>query len=98
MMKSLAKCLAIVVLGVCLVACGSKLTQENFNKITNGMAYADVVKLLGEPTSSGGGGAFGITAGSTVWKDDKHQIAILFINEKVTSKTFSEVKPAGTQQ
>ena len=93
-MNRYARIAVAALLAVLLVACGSKLTQENFNKISNGMPYAEVVKLLGEPTSSEGGGAFGITAGSSIWKDDKHQIIVLFVNEKVTSKTFSEVKPA----
>lgn len=82
---------AVLALSALLTACGSKLTQDNFNKITNGMPYAEVVKILGEPVSSGGGGVFGITAGTSVWKDDEHQITILFVNEKVTSKTFGDI-------
>lgn len=79
---------------VLLAACGEKLTQENFNKVSNGMPYADVVKILGEPQSSEGGGVFGITAGTSVWRGDTHQITIVFLNEKVTSKTFSEIEVA----
>ena len=71
-----------------------KLTQENFNKITDAMPYADVVKILGEPQSSEGGGVLGITAGASVWKDEKHQITIVFVNEKVASKSFVEVAAA----
>ncbi|MBK8287639.1 MAG: hypothetical protein IPK95_02550 [Cellvibrionales bacterium] len=83
-----------MLLTVCLVACGSKLTQENFNKITDAMPYADVVKILGEPQSSEGGGVLGITAGASVWQDEKHQITIVFVNEKVASKSFVEVAAA----
>lgn len=86
-------CLAILFLAT-LTACGSKLNQENFNKISNGMPYAEVVKILGEPQSSEGGGMLGITAGASVWKDDKHQISVVFVNEKVASKTFAEVAAA----
>jgi outer membrane protein assembly factor BamE (lipoprotein component of BamABCDE complex) len=65
-MKTIAvRFLSIAVLTVFLVACGAKLTQDNFNKISNGMPYAEVVKLLGEPQSSDGGGAFGITASTS---------------------------------
>ncbi|HSC75093.1 MAG TPA: hypothetical protein VLB90_02515 [Pseudomonadales bacterium] len=88
---------AAILLLATLTACGGKLTQENFNKIDNGMPYAEVVKILGKPQSSEGGGVLGITAGASVWKDDKHQISITFINEKVASKTFSEIKPAATE-
>lgn len=96
MKKFIARSFSIVALAVFLVACGSKLNQDNFNKISNGMPYNEVVKILGEPQSSEGGGAFGITAGTSVWKDDKRQISIVFVNEKVASKTFNEVAPAAT--
>jgi hypothetical protein len=79
---------------ITLTACCDKLTQENFNKISNGMPYADVVKILGEPESSEGGGVFGITAGTSVWRGKTHQVTIVFLNEKVTSKTFSEIEVA----
>lgn len=94
MIKQVIRLVSVVVLVGFLAACGEKLTQENFNKISNGMPYADVVKILGEPKSSEGGGAFGITAGTSVWKGETHQIMIVFLNEKVTSKTFSEVELA----
>lgn len=86
------------VLLVTLTACGEKLTQENFNKISSGMPYTEVVKILGEPKSSEGGGVFGITAGASVWADEKHQVTVVFVNEKVASKTFNEVViPAPTK-
>ena len=94
MIKPVIRLAYVVVLTVFLAACGEKLTQENFNKISNGMPYAEVVKILGEPKSSEGGGVFGITAGTSVWKGETHQIMIVFLNEKVTSKTFSEVEVA----
>ncbi len=94
MIKPEIRLASVVVLAVFLAACGEKLTQENFNKISNGMPYAEVVKILGEPKSSEGGGVFGITAGTSVWKGETHQIMIVFLNEKVTSKTFSEIEVA----
>ena len=94
MIKPVIRLASVVVLAVFLAACGEKLTQENFNKISNGMPYAEVVKILGEPKSSEGGGVFGITAGTSVWKGETHQIMIVFLNEKVTSKTFSEIELA----
>lgn len=94
MIKPVIRLASIVLLAIFLAACGEKLTQENFNKISNGMPYAEVVTILGEPKSSEGGGAFGITAGTSVWKGKTHQIMIVFLNEKVASKTFSEVEVA----
>lgn len=92
MIKSLSRFAVVIFFAGFLAACGSKITQDNFNKINNGMAYEEVVKLLGEPQSSEGGGAFGITASTAVWKDEKNQISIVFLNEKVTSKTFGAVQ------
>lgn len=83
-----------VALVLLLTACGSKLSQENFNKLSNGMPYADVVKILGEPASTQGGGALGFSATTAVWKDGKNQVTIVFINEKVTTKSMGPVPPA----
>ena len=87
----LASALAVAML---LVACGSRINHENYNRITDGMAYADVVKILGEPTSSESRGALGITAGTAKWTDGAHKITIVFINEKVSSKVFREAQDA----
>jgi len=45
--------LAILVLAACNrnVLTGSKLTLDNYNKITTGMSKAQVEKILGPPTS-----------------------------------------------
>jgi hypothetical protein len=45
----LASALGIATL---LVACGSTISHENYSRITNDTAYAEIVKILGEPTSS----------------------------------------------
>ena len=82
---------AIAALVILLSACGARLTQENFNKISNGMPYAEVVKVLGEPTSTQGGGALGFSASTTVWQDEKNRITVIFVNEKVTTKSMGPV-------
>ena len=91
MIKKIISLVSVAVLAAFLTACGEKLTQENFNKISSGMPYTEVVKILGEPKSSEGGGVLGITAGASVWTDEKHQVTVVFVNEKVASKTFNEV-------
>jgi len=94
MVKSPSRLVSALAVALLLMACGSRLSQENYNRITDGMAYADVAKILGEPTSSESRGALGITAGTAKWKDGAHQITIVFINEKVSSKVFHEVQDA----
>lgn len=91
--QALLKTGLIVFTALWLVACGQKLTQENFNKINNGMSYAEVVKVLGEPVSSQGGGVLGITASTSVWREKNTEVTIIFVNDKVTSKVLSE-RPA----
>lgn len=96
-MKKITARTFVIALVMFLAACGSKLTQDNFNKISSGMPYAEVVKILGEPQKSEGGGLLGITATTALWKDDKHQISIVFINEKVTSKAFGDAAAAAVK-
>jgi hypothetical protein len=92
MFKSPTRLAAVLAIAVLLVACGSRISQENYNKISNGMPYAEVVKILGQPQSSEGRGALGVTAGTSTWKDGKHEIMIVFVNEKVATKMFHEMQ------
>jgi outer membrane protein assembly factor BamE (lipoprotein component of BamABCDE complex) len=94
MIKSPSRLVSLLAVAVLLVACGSRISQENFNRIADGMPYADVVKILGEPTSSEARGVLGVSATTAKWKDKEHQITIVFVNQKVTSKTFREAKDA----
>jgi hypothetical protein len=92
MIKSPIRLASALALAVLLVACGSRVSQENYNKISNGMPYEEVVKILGQPQSSEGRGLLGVTASTSEWKDGKHEIMIVFVNEKVTSKMFHEMQ------
>jgi outer membrane protein assembly factor BamE (lipoprotein component of BamABCDE complex) len=94
MIKSPSRLVTALAIAVLLVACGSRINQDNYNRVTDGMAYADVVKILGQPTSSEARGVLGVTAGTAKWKDREHQITIVFVNDKVTSKSFREVQDA----
>ena len=92
MINSPTRLVSALAIALLLVACGSRISQDNFNRIADGMAYADVVKILGQPNSSESRGALGITAGTAKWNDGAHQISIVFVNDKVTSKVFREVQ------
>ncbi len=66
-----------------LAAC-SKLTEDNLEKIHNGMTTEDVKAILGEPTSSQTGNALGIISGTTyIYHTDKSDVKITFVNDKV---------------
>jgi hypothetical protein len=61
-----------------LLAC-SRLTLENYSKISMGMAYDDVVKLLGAPASCDD--VIGVR--SCKWGDDAHSVNVNFVGGKV---------------
>lgn len=71
-----------------LFAC-SKLTQENFDQIKLGMTMKQVTTILGNPTNVEKIHIAGIAGVAATWKDDRGQIDIQFLNERVTVKAFS---------
>jgi outer membrane protein assembly factor BamE (lipoprotein component of BamABCDE complex) len=75
----------LLTLVLALAAC-SKLTEDNLEKIHNGMTTADVKAILGEPTSSQTGSALGLISGTTyVYHTDKSDVKISFIDDKVVA-------------
>ena len=73
-----------------LSACGSKISQENFGKIQDGMPEAEVIKILGEPTESSSMGVGGLSGSSATWTHDKTTITIQFLNGKVAMKNYTK--------
>ena len=80
--------LAILVLAACNrnVLTGSKLTLDNYNKITTGMSKAQVEKILGPPTSMETKDM--LIFKKTIWRyEDGPKFAqITFKNDEVDSK------------
>ncbi|MDY7567600.1 hypothetical protein QN400_11870 [Pseudomonas sp. RTC3] len=70
--------LALLSFCVLLAAC-SKVTQENYSKISSGMPKAEVEKLLGSPTDCSG--ALGMS--SCTWGDQKTFISVQYAGDKV---------------
>ena len=72
-----------VSLALALAAC-SKLTEDNLQKIHNGMTTSDVKAILGEPTSSQTGSALGIVSGTTyIYHTSTSDVKITFVNDQV---------------
>ncbi len=87
-LRFMAAMVAMVCL-FCLTACsGTKINQENFDKIKTGMTMAEVKAILGEPADSSSIGAAGISGGSAVWKAEGIAINIQLVNGKVIAKEF----------
>lgn len=78
--------LAILLL---LSACSSKLNEENFDRISNGMPKEEVIAILGEPMETSGLQLGGVSGTSAVWEDGTTRITIQFINDKVKVKQFT---------
>lgn len=82
--------LSIIILSLSLVGCASKLTQENYEKIQNGMTPTEVRAILGKPIESSESSFIGLSSGSAAWKDKNGTITVQFFNGKVIAKQFSK--------
>jgi hypothetical protein len=76
-----------------LLGCGSKVTQENFDKIQPGMTQDEVKAILGGPTESSGASLGPISGGTWVWRAGDATIAIQFVNGRVLAKQFERKRP-----
>lgn len=87
---------AILLLG--LAACGSRLNQENFDRIREGMSQKEVREILGDPVDASGASILGLSAGEAAWKDDKTTITVHFLNDKVVTKRMAKTEKKGSSQ
>lgn len=71
----------------------SKITQENFSRIQDGMSEQEVHALLGSPTESSSIGIAGLSGTSSKWVAQDAVITVQFVNGKVRLKSFD--KPPG---
>ena len=74
------------------VAACSKVTQENFAKIEDGMTEQEVSALLGSPLESSSRTVLGISGTASKWVAADAVITVQFVNGKVRLKSFD--KPA----
>ena len=81
---------ALVFAAVLLLAACSKVTQENFAKIQDGMSEQEVTAILGSPTESSSGSILGISGTSSKWADGDAMISISFVNGKVALRSFDK--------
>lgn len=80
----------LVALMVCsLIACTQTINEESYNKITSGMTYEEVIKILGKPSSTGKFALGEISATTATWEGDNGKVVIQFINNVVKLKNFS---------
>ena len=88
--------IGIAILLLALAGCSSRLSQENFDKIREGMSQKEVRDVLGEPVNAEGSSFLGLSGGEAVWKDNKTVITVHFLNDKVLSKRMSSADKKGS--
>ena len=93
---SIHRSIGLAMLLVAIAGCSSRLSQENFDKIREGMSQKEVREILGEPVNAEGTSVLGISGGESVWKDDKTLITVHFLNDKVVSKRMSRADKKGS--
>jgi len=84
--------LGVALLLLCLAACGSRLNQENFDKIRDGMSQKEVREILGDPVDASGASFLGLSSGEAVWQDNKTTITVHFLNDKVIGKHMAQTE------
>ena len=86
--------LRALALAALLLAAGcSKVTQENFARIQDGMSEQEVQALLGAPSESSSVSVLGLSGTSSKWVGQDTVITVQFVNGKVMLKSLA--KPPG---
>lgn len=75
---------------LCMVACGSRISQANFEKIQTGMTTAQVTAILGEPTESSSVDVAVFSGTVSKWQAGEVTITVQFVNGKVVAKQLSK--------
>jgi len=73
-----------------LLAACSRVTQDNFAKIQDGMSEQEVTAILGSPAESSSGSILGISGTSSTWTGGDAVITVRFVNGKVAMKNFDK--------
>ncbi|HLE66361.1 MAG TPA: outer membrane protein assembly factor BamE [Burkholderiales bacterium] len=86
--------LRTLALAALVLAAGcSKVTQENFARIQDGMSEQEVQALLGAPSESSSVSVLGLSGTSSKWVGQDTVITVQFVNGKVMLKSLA--KPPG---
>jgi len=87
-----------LLVAVTLAACGSKVSPENYEKITAGMTEKQVGKILGIPSESRNAAVKVVdetfTSTQSKWISDRGTIAVGFLNGEMQWKHYY---PPGTK-
>jgi hypothetical protein len=79
--------LVVLLAAAAIVGC-SRVNEENFLKIRDGMSEEEVIQLLGPPTESNSVTILGISGTSARWVGRDAVISVRFVNGQVALKSF----------
>jgi len=82
------KARALILVALLLLAGCSKITQENFAKVQDGMSEPEVTALLGPATSTSTVQVLGIAGTHSTWEKGNAVVSIRFVNGKVATKSY----------
>jgi hypothetical protein len=85
----MTRALLVLLTALVLAAC-SKVNQENFLKIQDGMSEEEVISLLGRPTESNSMNFLGISGTASRWVAGDTIITVRFVNGQVAFKSFDK--------
>lgn len=82
------KHIAVIVAAAVLLFGCSKLTKENYDKLKTGLAYQEVEKILGRPTSC----SEMLGTKSCTWGDEQKHIKVSFIADAVVLYSYKNIQ------
>ena len=83
----------LVLAAALLLAGCTKVTQENYAKIREGMSEQEVHAILGKPSESSTTTVLGISGTSSKWVSGDSEINVRFVNGKVALSSFDKAAP-----
>jgi hypothetical protein len=78
--ETMRKCLILFLAAIILIAFGcSKINQDNYDKLSLGMDYEEVIKILGQPSEC----KSILNTKSCTWGDSTKKIALKLVANKI---------------
>ncbi len=72
-----------------LAAC-SKVSEDNFEKIEEGMTEEQVTAILGKPTEATSRSVLGVSGTTSRWSGNGAEITVRFVNGRVALKSYDK--------
>jgi hypothetical protein len=89
-MRNTVLAAVFVAMAAIAIAGCSRVNQENFLKIQEGMTEEEVISILGRPTESSSVNILGVSGTASRWVSGDTVITVRFVNGKVALKSFEK--------